>query len=93
MSEQEMETARAELAKLKIHPRENDRNKLVLSRLERLYEESIFEQREYIMSLNRQFEALLEKQNILQIEHEREKLEAVLDELEKKLHPYTQVFH
>lgn len=93
MSEQEMETARAELAKLKIHPRENDRNKLVLSRLERLYEESIFEQREYIMSLNRQFEALLEKQNTLQIEHEREKLEAVLDELEKKLHPYTQVFH
>ena len=93
MSEAEIEKARKALEKLKFHPREEDQNKLILSRLERLFEESTMEQREYIITLHKQFEAVLEKQDRIQIEVYRKKFEAIVDTLERELHPYQPTYH
>ena len=81
------------MEKLKFHPREEDQNKLILSRLERLFEESTMEQREYIITLHKQFEAVLEKQDRIQIEVYRKKFEAIVDTLERELHPYQPTYH
>lgn len=89
MSEEELQIRLCELAKLKCHPRKQAQNALLKNRLERLYEEANSEQRVQIQSLALQFEQLLEKQNAIIIDRERKRMEAIVDQLEHQLHPYT----
>ena len=83
MTDEEIEQRFKELSYLKIHPRDQEENKLVLLRCERLYEESLGMDREYIEEQVRKFELALSSQDKRMIEKERKALTAFLDEWEK----------
>lgn len=82
MSEKEIEERFEELKELKIPPREREENKLLLSRGERLYEESFGDIRKEIDYNIRQFENILDKQEKVQIEKAAKELKSFLDEIE-----------
>lgn len=88
MSDAQIAQTRQALETLKLHPREEGQNALLLSRLERLYEESTASRREWILSLHKQFEAMLEQQDRIQIEMLRTKITAMIEQLEQEAHPY-----
>ena len=83
MTDEEIEKRFLELSYLKIHPRDQEENKLVLLRCERLYEESLGMDREYIEEQVRKFELALSSQDKRMIEKERKALTQFLDEWEK----------
>ena len=83
MTDEEIEKRFQELSYLKIHPRDQEENKLVLLRCERLYEESLGMDREYIEEQVRKFELALASQDKRMIEKERKALTKFLDEWEK----------
>ena len=83
MTDEEIEKRFQELSYLKIHPRDQEENKLVLLRCERLYEESLGMDREYIEEQVRKFELALASQDKRMIEKERKALTEFLDEWEK----------
>ncbi len=70
------------LAKLKLHPREDDRNIAVLARVDRLYEELLGAEREQISSAAQQFQLALEHQDLKEVEATRILLEQFLDKIE-----------
>lgn len=82
MSEEEIEARLEELNELKILPRDREENKLLLSRGERLYEESFGDIRQQIDLSIRQFESILDKQDKLQIEKAAGELKNLFDEIE-----------
>jgi molecular chaperone HscC len=75
-------TRRAELAQLKVHPREVAENIAVMSRATRAYEQTLGERRQVIGQLISSFEAVLEKQNPRIIEHARKIFHERLDAIE-----------
>lgn len=87
MSEEEIAERLHELQSLKIHPREQEKNKLLLAKIERLFEETTKEEREHLMRLNMQFEAVLAKQDIYKIEKERIRIMRIVEAIELRLHP------
>ncbi|MDO4719138.1 MAG: molecular chaperone HscC [Peptostreptococcaceae bacterium] len=82
ISPQEAERRMKELDYLKIHPREQEENKLLLFRGERLYEMSIGEKRKEIGYLMQEFEQVLGRQDKEEIEKMRKQLKEILDEIE-----------
>lgn len=72
-----------ELAHLKIHPRDRSENRLLLARCERLYEEYIGQEREYIAQLTYEFERVLATQDDTLIRSEAAVLKQNLDNLER----------
>ncbi|EKQ57341.1 MULTISPECIES: molecular chaperone HscC [unclassified Clostridium] len=82
MSEEEIEQRLQELKELKIIPREREENKLLLSRGERLYEETFGDIRRQIDLYIREFEDILDKQDRLQIEKAAKEFKEFLDEIE-----------
>ncbi|WP_395644859.1 Hsp70 family protein [Terricaulis sp.] len=85
LSPEELEQRRAELAKLKIHPRDADINKATLSRAGRCYENTLGDTRAHIGHLIGQFERVLEGQDPRASDIARKDLERILDELEGQL--------
>lgn len=83
MTDEEIEERFKELSYLKIHPRDQEENKLVLLRCERLYEESLGMDREVIEDHVRKFELALSSQDKRMIEKERGILIEFLDNWEK----------
>lgn len=83
MTQEEIEKRFEELQYLKIHPREQEENQLVLLRAERMYEEASGQERYQIDGLIAEFEHVLDQQDRAKIEEAREELKEVLDELEK----------
>ena len=83
MTDEEIEERFNELSYLKIHPRDQEENKLVLLRCERLYEESLGMDREVIEDHVRKFELALSSQDKRMIEKERGILIEFLDNWEK----------
>ncbi|MGL6199479.1 MAG: Hsp70 family protein [Lachnospiraceae bacterium] len=81
LTQAEIEQRFEELKYLKIHPRDQEANKLLLLHAEQLYEESTGNQRQYIDELIAGFEHLLNKQDRLEIERGRKDLKEKLDEL------------
>ena len=69
MTDEEIEKRLQELSYLKIHPRDQEENKLVLLRCERLYEESLGQDREVLESEIRKFELALSSQDKRVSEH------------------------
>jgi molecular chaperone HscC len=67
------------LAKLKIHPREQEENQTVLARADRLYQENLGDVRQAIGTAHTRFAAALERQEPREIAREREALEATLE--------------
>lgn len=80
LTDYEVEKRISELAKLKIHPRDEDENKLVLARAERLFEETTGSLRETIMLNYEVFMGILEKQERLAIKKMRAKFIEFLDQ-------------
>ena len=71
-----------QLQYLKQNPRDEEANRLILLRGERLYEESIAEQRMAIDRAMMAFDQALKKQDRTEIERARKKLDAFLNDIE-----------
>ncbi|MDP4183065.1 MAG: molecular chaperone HscC [Bacillota bacterium] len=84
MTPEEIADSIKNIAHLKIHPRENHENKLVIARGERLYEEKIGSDRQEIARLLMEFEEALDKQDPKIIEEYRNKLNNIFDAVDTK---------
>lgn len=82
LTPEEAERRMEELNDLKIHPKEQEANKLLLLRGERLYEEAYGDLRREIDLLLSDFEAVLDKQEKASIDQARKELSETLDEIE-----------
>jgi molecular chaperone HscC len=70
------------LSKLKIHPRELLPNATLLARADRMYQQLLGDERQWVAQAAAQFQAILEQQDEAVIVKAREELKRVLDELE-----------
>ena len=70
------------LQMLKIHPRDQTENRTALARAERLYEETLGELRGFVGDALSRFRLILERQNPDEISEERNRLIALLDQIE-----------
>jgi len=73
------------LESLKIHPRDQQINSILLARLERLYQECLGEARQYVGELAGQFQHVLDSQDEHLIREARAGVAQRLDELERQL--------
>lgn len=85
LTEEEAGARMEQLQYLKQNPREEEANRLILLRGERLYEESIAEQRMAIDRAMMAFDQALKKQDRTDIEKARKKLEAYLSDIESSM--------
>ena len=85
MDKTEINKRLKELAHLKIHPREQSENKLLLLRAEKLYEQTLGERRQYIAEIISEFEILLGKQDLYVIDKARIKFLQQIKEIEQDL--------
>jgi molecular chaperone HscC len=83
ISDAEIERRRGELAALKVHPRDQDQNRLVLERANRLYEQLLGDEREQVGRWLGQFEAVLARQEAREIAESRQQFAAALDTVER----------
>lgn len=81
MTDEEIKQRMEELSYLKIHPREQEANKLILLKAERLYEESIGEIRQMLGHELAKFDSILNRRDKRKIEEARERLEKLLEEI------------
>jgi len=84
MTPEEMSARIEALAQLKIHPRDQQENKWLIARGERLYEERIGEERREIARLLREFEDVLDRQEPKPIAEMRKVLREIFDLMEEK---------
>ncbi|MBS4875644.1 MAG: molecular chaperone HscC, partial [Actinomyces sp.] len=70
------------LSFLKIHPRDQEENKLLRLQCERLYEESLGDKRRLVERELRKFEEALDTRDKSRIEEGREELKKALKELD-----------
>ena len=82
MTEEEAHKRMEQLQYLKQNPRDEEPNRLVILRGERLYEESVGEIRQSIDRAMMEFDRALKKQDRAEIRRAREKLESFLNDLE-----------
>ncbi len=82
MTEEEIEKRMEELSYLKVQPRDQEENRLVLLRAERMYEEALGERRKELDRYIMRFEAALKSGDHQRIEDARQELEEVLEEEE-----------
>ena len=73
------------LAHLKIHPRDLSANTALVARAERIYQNSLDQEREAISTYLANFEAALNEQHPEMIEDQRQALENLLDAIEQRL--------
>lgn len=85
MSNEEIEKRLEALAELKIHPREQEENKILLLRGDRMYEEAMGDLRRIIADKMTEFEDVLDRQNRNDIEKARKELREFLDTVESEL--------
>jgi molecular chaperone HscC len=78
----DLESRRAELAKLKVHPRDDAVNAALMARAKRCYESFLGETRDYIAMLINTLDDALNSQDPRKIEAAREEVTKRLDEVE-----------
>jgi len=83
VSDEDIARRRVELAALKVHPRDQDPNRLVLERANRLYEQLLGDEREQVGRWLGQFEATLSRQDGREIAEARKQFSVALDSLER----------
>lgn len=81
MTDEEIEKRMEELSYLKIHPRDQEENKLLLLKGERLYESSVGDIRKQLEYELMKFDSVLNSQNKSKIEEGRKRLKQVLEEI------------
>ncbi|OPZ93276.1 MAG: Chaperone protein HscC [Firmicutes bacterium ADurb.Bin419] len=84
MTKEEIAERIENLAHLKVHPRDNHENKLLLARGERLFEENIGNTRLEIGRLLREFEEVLDGQDTKLIAETRKRLSEIFNSLDLK---------
>ncbi|MBQ4650213.1 MAG: molecular chaperone HscC [Firmicutes bacterium] len=84
LSDEEAEARMKELDYLKVHPRDQEINQLILARGERIYEESTGFVREELANVLAQFEHILDRQDPEAIEKAQADVTEILDSLEGK---------
>ncbi|MEJ8304768.1 molecular chaperone HscC [Saccharibacillus sacchari] len=84
MSREEIEYRLKQLASLKMHPRDQEKNRLLLARGDRLYQDRLGDERERIALAIQRFEAALHSQDLRKVAEEAERLERFLDQYEGK---------
>lgn len=82
LSPEEVRECLAKLADLKIHPRDQTRNRALLARADRLYEEMLGDRRAYLATHIARFQSLLDRQDADEIAHAVKELSAVLERLD-----------
>lgn len=75
--------ALARLDKLKFHPRDQEENRALLARGERVYQSSLGDQRQYVANVLGEFDKVLERQNSQEIAKLRAKVSEMLDQLDR----------
>lgn len=85
MSKEEVQERLEELQEIKIHPKDEDANRHLIERGERLYEETIGDYRRLIDEGIRRFEEALDKQDKRIIETEYENLKNLLNDIEGEI--------
>lgn len=85
MSKEEVKERLEELQAIKIHPKDEDANRHLIERGERLYEETIGDYRRLIDEGIRRFEDALDKQNKRIIDTEYENLKNLLNDIEGEI--------
>ncbi len=85
LSDEEIKERLEALAELKIHPREQEANKLLLLRGDRMYEEATGDVRMLIEKKMTAFETVLDKQNKDEISNARADLKIFLDSIEEDI--------
>ncbi|WNW10348.1 molecular chaperone HscC [Pseudomonas sp. DTU_2021_1001937_2_SI_NGA_ILE_001] len=85
LSAEEIAQRLESLAALKVHPRDQQVNTVLMARMERLYQESLGDTRQYVADLARQFQHELERQDERAIREARVLLTERLDRLEQRL--------
>lgn len=83
LTEDALIKSREKLAKIKFHPRENEKNQLLIARAERLFESCLADHRQMIQSSLRYFEKTLEKQDVKAIEQAQLEFSDFLGHLEQ----------
>lgn len=83
MTDEEIETRMKELSYLKIHPREQEENKLLLLKCERIYEESVGDLRRRVEYELQRFEEALNTRDKARISAARDELKEALTEIEE----------
>ncbi|WP_027624626.1 molecular chaperone HscC [Clostridium lundense] len=84
MSKEEVAERIESLSYLKIHPRENHENKLTITRGERLFEENLGVTRQEIGRLLSNFEDVLQKQDLKEIEEVRKEINEIFDTIDTR---------
>jgi molecular chaperone HscC len=82
LSPDEVEKSRQKLAALKFHPRDQETNRALIARGERLYESSLGDKRQKIAELLAEFDQVLDRQNPPEIKKAAAQLEALLARLD-----------
>jgi molecular chaperone HscC len=83
VSDEDIARRRVELAGLRVHPRDQDENRLVIERASRLYEQLLGDEREALGRRMGQFDALLGRQEPREIAADRAAFLSALDALER----------
>lgn len=86
MTDEEIEERMKELSYLKIHPRDQEANKLVLLKAERMYEESIGDMRRFLEHELMKFDKVLNSKDKPKIEEYRKQFQEMLDEITSEKH-------
>ena len=84
LSADEVKKRMKALDSIKILPREQAANKLIISRIDRLYEEHLGETREYLAEILSQFEQVLNTQDETLVAEARVKINHIIDNIEQK---------
>ena len=85
MTDEEIDARLSELASLKIPPREQEENRYLMARGDRLYEEAVGENRAWIDHCLREFESVMDGQDPVKIKEARERLKEQLDTIEQEM--------
>ena len=84
ISDDALKASKAKLAKIKFHPREDEDNRILLARGERLFEESLGDKRKQIGSIISEFEKVLASQDAFEIKKAQAKVKELLDAFEQE---------
>jgi molecular chaperone HscC len=82
MTPQEIEQRLAELSELKIHPRDRIENRTLVAQADRLYEQLLGQEREYLAQYVAAFQSVLDKQDPVATRRARESLMQAMSQLD-----------
>jgi molecular chaperone HscC len=82
MTPEQIEQRLAELSELKIHPRDRIENRTLVAQADRLYEQLLGQEREYLANYVAAFQSVLDKQDPIATRRARESLVQVMRQLD-----------